>query len=381
MHNNIARIIKLITSEIRTPAQKRERWAQFKRDHALELKALLELDHTDLENPGELLGFDIDPERQLILLNYTGQAHNTLHEVENGWSGPLREMRGLIYDFSGEEPLLVSRGFEKFFNSNELPENTEDALRQKYGSGSWLAREKADGHMIEYFIHNKELCASTRGKFGTFSSGQALDILSRAQFIKAHSIVASRGHDLMTLVVELITPESKVHVDYEGETTLFLLAAYDKSGNKLSLDILQHLTDEMPQLFRMPHARLFTLDEMLAEVNDRSVKNREGWVMDFNGELIKFKYIDYIGQMVQEKLSYKYIMNCLRKDRLDKMFHTLPEEVREFAYSMVADVKRVSEEAKRNEDWKLFYDLHSENEGGQNYFRTVCRAYYRECVQ
>ena len=380
MHTNIARIVSLITSEIRTPEEKRERWAQFKRNNADELRRLLELDHTDLENPGELLGFDIDTERGLILLNYTGQAHNTLHEVENGWSGPLREMRGLIYDFTSEVPQLVSRGFEKFFNANELPENTVESLQAKYGQQEYLAREKADGHMIEYFMHRGELCASTRGKFGTFSSGQALEIMSRAQWIKAHTIMKKHGQDLLTLVVELITPESEVHVDYAGETGLYLLAAYNTDGNKLGMDALCILKDEMGDVFKMPEARLMTLDQMLAEVNDRSVKNKEGWVMDFNGELIKFKYIDYIGQMVQEKLSYKYIMNCLRKDRLDKMFHTLPEEVREFAYSMVAEVKAVSVEAKENEDWTPFYDLHNENEGGRDYFRTVCRAYYRECV-
>ena len=103
MHKNIARIVQLITSEIRTQQDKKEKWAEFKKQHALELKSLLELDHTDFENPGTLLGFDIDDDRGLILLNYTGQAHNELHDVEGGWSQPLRQMRGLIYDF-GDRP-------------------------------------------------------------------------------------------------------------------------------------------------------------------------------------------------------------------------------------------------------------------------------------
>ena len=113
---------------------------------------------TDMKNPGELLGFDIDEERQLILLNYTGQAHNVLHEVDRGWSQPLRD-RGMIYDFSVEEPVLVSRGFE-FFNYSELPENTYEHSPVS-SAPEILAREKADGHMIEYFVHNGELCSST----------------------------------------------------------------------------------------------------------------------------------------------------------------------------------------------------------------------------
>ena len=56
MHENIARIVQLITSEIRTQKDKKEKWASFKRKHASELKNLLELDHTDFENPGTLSG-------------------------------------------------------------------------------------------------------------------------------------------------------------------------------------------------------------------------------------------------------------------------------------------------------------------------------------
>ena len=377
MHSNIARIIKLITSEIRTQQDKKEKWASFKKQHASELKSLLELENTDFENPGTLLGFDIDEERGLILLNYTGQAHNELHDIVDGWSQPLRQMRGLIYDFTTEVPTLVSRGFEKFFNANELPENTYEALREKYGQDEFVAREKADGHMIEYFIHNDELCASTRGKFGTASSVEALSMFSSEDFIRMNNSI---GGDLLSVVVELVTPNTEVHVDYEGKETLYLLAAYTKNGVKLPLRHVEMLVSDNPDLFTLPNARMMTLDQMIEEINDRSVHNNEGWVMDFNGQLIKFKYIDYIGQMVKSKLSYKYIMNCIRNNRLDKMFHTLPEELREFAYTMVDDVWSKANEAEKAEDHKVLYTMYSDLEGSTAYFQTVCRAFYRECV-
>lgn len=377
MHSNIARIVKLITSEIRTQQDKKEKWASFKKRHATELKSLLELDHTDFENPGTLLGFDIDADRGLILLNYTGQAHNELHDIEGGWSQPLRQMRGLIYDFTTEVPTLVSRGFEKFFNANELPENTYNSLREKYGQNEFVAREKADGHMIEYFVHRGELCASTRGKFGTASSIEALSMFTNEDFIRMNDTI---GGGLMSIVVELVTPNTEVHVDYEGEETLYLLAAYTDNGVKLPLRHIEALVNDNTKLFTLPTARMMTLDQMIEEINDRSVHNNEGWVMDFNGQLIKFKYIDYIGQMVKSKLSYKYIMNCLRNDRLDKMFHTLPEELREFAYDMVDDVWKKASEAARAGDHKVLYTMHSDLEGSKAYFQTVCRGFFRECV-
>ena len=189
VHPNVQKIVKLITSEIKTLEDKKEKWASFKRKNAEKIKKLLLLEHTDFENPGELFGFDIDEKRQLILINYTGQAHNVLHEVDRGWSQPLRDMRGMIYDFSVEEPILVSRGFEKFFNYNELPENSYKELSRKYGNRKYVASEKADGHMIEYYVHNDELCSSTRGKFGTVSAEIANNMLTLSDFQQVEKIV------------------------------------------------------------------------------------------------------------------------------------------------------------------------------------------------
>jgi len=374
VHSNVPKIAKLITSEIRTIEDKKTKWASFKRENAQKFKELLHLEHTDMQNPGELLGFDIDEERQLILLNYTGQAHNVLHEVDRGWSQPLRDMRGMIYDFSVEEPVLVSRGFEKFFNFSELPENTYEALTDKFGTSSFLAREKADGHMIEYFVHNGELCSSTRGKFGTVSAEIANDMLSLSDFQQVEKTV---GKKLMTIVVELIHPYTKVFVDYDNAETLYLLNAYDSDGNSLDVAELEYICESMPHLFVCPESREMTLNEIVDEVSSRSVSNHEGWVMNFNGQLVKFKYINYIGEMVKSKLSYKYIMNCMIKGRLDKMMFMLPEEVRDVAYKMVNVVNETVDSAQVAGDHKLLYELHNENEGGVNYFRTVCRNFYR----
>ena len=374
VHANVPKIAKLITSEIKTIEDKKTKWASFKRENAQKFKELLHLEHTDMQNPGELLGFDIDEERQLILLNYTGQAHNVLHEVDRGWSQPLRDMRGMIYDFSVEEPVLVSRGFEKFFNFSELPENTYEALTDKFGTSSFLAREKADGHMIEYFVHNGELCSSTRGKFGTVSAEIANDMLSLSDFQQVEKTV---GKKLMTIVVELIHPYTKVFVDYDNAETLYLLNAYDSDGNSLDVAELEYICESMPHLFICPESREMTLNEIVDEVSSRSVSNHEGWVMNFNGQLIKFKYINYVGEMVKSKLSYKYIMNCMIKGRLDKMMFMLPEEIRDVAYRMVDVVNETVDSAQVAGDHKLLYELHNDNEGGENYFRTVCRNFYR----
>ena len=72
MHPNIRELVRLITTDIRSNADKKEKWAQFKRDNVDKLTALLQLQGKGMDNPGALIGIDFDEERKLMLLNYTG---------------------------------------------------------------------------------------------------------------------------------------------------------------------------------------------------------------------------------------------------------------------------------------------------------------------
>lgn len=379
LRSQIPSIVAKITEVIRTRADKKEMWASFKREHNEYLNNAIGLPHGASVKAGELMGFDIDDDNQLILLNYTGQAHNVLHDVDGGWTPTLRFMRGLVYQFGEpgnvDQVKLVSRGFKKFFNFNEMPETRLWSLLKDAPEGEEvLCRGKSDGHMIEYFINNGTLRATTRGKFGTTSSITALEMFTRAQFIKTSTVAKTLGRDLMSVVVELVHPSTEVHVNYDGRQELHLLAAYDTDGNSLENEYL-HKLSQQTGLFVMPNERMMTLHELLEEVKDRTVVNNEGWVVTVGDCLIKFKYETYIGMMVQEKLSYKYIMNCLKNNRLDKMLMTLPEEVRDHAYGMV---KEVLDLCGRISDYKPLYTLYNDNEGGRDYYRTVCRQFWKE---
>ncbi len=342
--------------------------------HADQFKSLLELDETTVQNAGNLIGFDIDESRDLIIINYTGSAHYTLHEHIGGWTNCLKDIRGLVYEFGNGEPRLVSRGFEKFFNYNEVGETNCDLLRAKHGDKKFVCREKADGHMVEYYVHRGELCASTRGRFGAPSADIANGMLDLSDFQQVEKTLNKK---VMSIVVELVHPSTKVFVDYDDAEKLYLLAAYDSDGNKLLLSEIEHICVEMPHTFIAPNSRDMTLDEIISEVNKREVSNHEGWVADFDGQLVKFKYISYIGLMVESRLSYKYIMNCIKNNRLDKMLFTLPEEIRGTAYNMVDIVERAGYDSVMNSDHKLLYKLYSALEGGESYFRTVCRSYFK----
>ena len=50
--------------------------------------------------------------------------------------------------------------------------------------------------MIEYFVHNGELCSSTRGKFGTTSAEIAGNMLTLSDFQQVEKTV---GKELMSV--------------------------------------------------------------------------------------------------------------------------------------------------------------------------------------
>jgi len=380
INKNIRELVSAITTDIRSRDEKKLKWAEFKKENNDLLRNLLGLQEDADVKAGDLVGFDIHPEENLILLNYTSQAHNILHEIDGGWTPVLRSMRGLVYCFgnSMQDIKLVSRGFDKFFNQSELPETSIESLKSRCGDKKLICREKADGHMVECFLHKDRLFTTTRGKFGTLSAKQTLEMMNRSHWIKADLIGRKLKTNLMTIVVELITPESEVHVDYEGEETLCLLAAYDLEGRKIHDKFLNYIHESMPDIFSIPEVSYMTLSEVIENIQDRSIHNREGWVVDCCGMLVKFKYENYIGKMVASKLSYKYIMRCLQKNRLEKMVSTLPEEIREISSIMVSEIEQKVEECKEVNSHLPLYDLHSQLDGGESYFRTICREFWKE---
>ena len=375
--NNIIEFVKTITDVggIRSNSDKTEKWAAFKRENEPLIRKLLNITDELTLNPCNVISFDIDEDRQLLLLNYTSQAHNVLHVYENGWSNELKLCRGLVFSFK-EEVKLISRGFEKFFNANEQRENQTNSLVNKY-KGKFNAYEKIDGHMIEFFENENKLCATTRGKFNTLSAQESLTLMTQKEWKSCKAFLKEDYDiDLMTIVAELVTPSSKVFVDYNNKENVYILAAYDKLGNKLEHALLKTIASFISKA-KLPKFKQFTVSEMFKEVRRRDVDNNEGWVMDLDGTLLKFKYNNYIGMMVNSKMSYRYLMQTIMNKTTKKMIDTLDQESLSNAELLLKNIKAKESECRDINSYKPLYELWSDEEGSLNYFRLVCRKFFK----
>jgi len=305
-------------------------------------------------------------ELPLVLLNYSQTAHNLLYEFPEAWTPVLRLCRGIVFDRDGK---LVALPFPKFFNYGEHPET------QKLPNLPFEATRKHDGHLGIIFEYDGQLLVTTRGDFHSPTSLIANEMLKR--YIKENGWQNIYPTKITTLV-EIIHPETKVYLEYEGKKYFTAIGAYNIKTLK---DCNHKQLQELAAKLGLPVTELWTgksLKELVAFMKDRSVTNREGYVVRLsNGLRVKFKFVTYIGQMVADKLSYIYLMNRMIKGNLRKMLDTLPEEIYTTALRMLGEILLAySMPGSMQNKWRSLYTLQSDG-GTTDYFRSVCRNFVK----
>lgn len=311
-----------------------------------------------------LVTVDFHPEIPVMLLNYTQVAHNTLHEYPEGWTLPLRLCRGIVFDFKGGLRALV---FEKFFNNGEHPETRE------LPDLPFEAPEKKDGHMGTIFEYEGKFYITTRGSFTSPTVKIATKMLQ--EYIQNGNWAENFNPD-ETVLVEIIHPQTHVLTDYPDFRAFILI------GCKNRVTYEDHFFSYLEQLsvrLGLPLVRMWqgnSLAELKAHIKDRSVRNKEGFVVRFsNGLRVKFKFESYIGLMVQSKLSYNYLMLKNLSGSLEKMISMLDEEIYQIALQMLGRLHLiVTQKIPLKEKYQKLYQLVPEEECKDS-FRANCRKF------
>ncbi len=306
-------------------------------------------------------------ELPLIGLNYTNVAHNTLHAFPDGWTPAIRHCRGIIFDRRGH---LMAFPFPKFFNHGEHPETLAPP-------GPFVATEKHDGHLGIVFTCRGELHLATRVTFDGPSAMLGNEMLQR--IVEKQSWLG-RFPEGVTMLVEIIHPRTRVHLDYGGREGFTLIGAYRNGTHK---DFTWPELLDLGAALSLPVAERWegtSLDDLKALVRDTTVRGREGLVARFaNGVRVKYKFETYIGLMVAAKLTYGYLMKRLMAHNAEKMIRTLPEEIVGRARDMIAQIQAVVREvpgdlkARR----EYLYRLDSERQKKQHY-RSICRKFIQQ---
>ncbi len=81
--------------------------------------------------------------------------------------------------------------------------------------------------------------------------------------------------------------------------------------------------------------------------------------------------------MVEEKLSYTYIMNRLMSGNLEEMLNTLPEEILDKAKKMTGEIAiKAFSKGDNKKRWTNLYSLLPKDKTTV-YFKSICRKFIR----
>lgn len=227
------------------------------------------------------------PTVEFFILHYTKRT-----VVEGEWNEITSISRGLIVDPLGN---VIAKPFKKFIDFNLPNKGVND-------SEYW---EKLDGSLgILYWVNNIPVI-STKGSFYSYQA-----LLGNNLLHKKYSHIFENLDKENTYLFEIISPDNRVIVDYQGENDLFLLSVYNNiSGNEIDSASI-----ELP----FPRPRRFD-KTVISNINEFNSQKIEGiivkngynyfrcktrWYMDKYKEIAKYRNIVFDGICNKQTLSF-----------------------------------------------------------------------------
>jgi hypothetical protein len=259
------------------------------------------------------------PTLPLFIWNYTDKA-----QWDNLWDEITLQCRGLVTDDLGN---VVARPFKKFFNLSENRTNTSD---------NFEIFEKLDGSLGILFFYGENWILASRGSFTSEQAIKGKEILDiNCEYNKLRKDY--------TYCFEIIYPENKIVVEYNGLESCILTAVFNTTtGQEKSI-----------KRWGIPWVKSFNNVYLPKEKLHLNIKDtEEGYVLKFcNGERCKIKGAEYLRlHKMMSEMSTTAVWDCLRNgDSILKLIHDFPDEF----YNIVRDYERELSKKFYNEKIKI----------------------------
>lgn len=283
------------------------------------LKMLDELNREDFNEVFDCL--QINQKGDFILIRYG------LAEMQSGmWNDPnsiYRECRSTVIDIENE--CVVIAPFRKFFNINEIKENTLENIERAIRNAKVVEfADKLDGSFqcVRFY----------KGEF-ILTGSMAIDP-EKSWRVKAGYSMLTNNHKRMikenkciTFMFEFIHPKDAHVVKYtEDKTGLHLIGMRDSmSGYEYYYSDVVNIGSK----YGVKTVRIENIN--LNDVLDRSKteisSDKEGWVLNVDGYRVKIKCDDYVDlhRLLDKLSSVNTVIKNVAEDRVDDMMSKLPD--------------------------------------------------------
>jgi len=209
-------------------------------------------------------------------------TYNDRCVYEKAWDEITLNTRGIIFD--RQTGKCIAYTFPKFFNLEERPDTQPNVLPWSSGFQTF---EKMDGWLGTLYFYEGEFRIATRGSFESPGAQWATKHLHSEY---PYLIVPNN----ITLMFEIISPQTKIIVDYDFEDLVLIGAFNFSTGQEMPWSYVASLGKQNG--FRLPKTyHVATVKDIFRHNKTLSGKENEGVVVRFNnGQRVKIKSRDYL---------------------------------------------------------------------------------------
>jgi RNA ligase len=284
-------------------------------------------------------------DENIVICNYTAMT-----TFEKRWNKETMSSRGLILDLTNAKDngiiYILAKPFDKFpnFGSNEIIGYEDDIDF----SETPIVMEKMDGSLgISYFFKG-EIRFATRGSFTSEQAIRATEIWRKkySKYFHDQFITSTYAIYPYTLLVEIIYPENRVVVDYNGMEDLVMLGIIDIYKKDYGREWSYYMCKNYVKTLGMPIAKQYDLTvNKLLEMKKSISANEEGWILRFsNNKRLKIKGDEYLKvHRIKCGMSTKAKYKVWAEGKLQEYIMMLPEEFRGELEEFEAQVEKLTD--------------------------------------
>ena len=241
-------------------------------------------------------------------------------EYANAWDDITLNSRGHIFNIKTGD--CVARPFSKFFNVGQR--QVQPDLWQ-----SCRVVEKLDGWLGILYRNNGQFKIATRGSFKSVGAtiGSAWLNMDFKDSVSRQELLKQLPNEV-TLVLEIISPETKIIVDYNNATNLVLLTAFNRhTGEEYLWEQVclwaEQFSFDLPKIYEGWTA--FNAIELAKTLEPNA---QEGFVLIFgDGQRLKVKGKQYVElASILKRLTPLSLWKTMQKGKVNDAFFTIFQE-------------------------------------------------------
>lgn len=278
----------------------------------------------------------------------------------------LRECRSFVLDIRNFE--VVSLPFYKFMNMNEAEDYTYEAVMQRLKCAKVVEyTDKLDGSFIQItklkkkydFYGYEDLLTSSKNIRDT------LIVTGARKWYEGHVNYKEmvRSYPGFTFMFEWISMDDTHIVYYTKEQVgLYLIGARNKStGELLNYEQIKEIANK----FNVMSTKMYdlTFESMVDTLSKFKAAEKEGYVVNIDGFLLKMKCTDYLEMvcLLKENGHGNAVLRAISNNSIDELMSMLPKEyherVKEVAEQAYAYISMVSGKVNECVDYLCQIDI------------------------